>query len=502
VRCCPDPFHSKDEAEVGEALAFCDECGGYHPEPDWVARPDGYERIEFFCPVVTTHQLGVVRRDVRGEAETQRLKGRAANPSRLTPPSGPSCGDAQPNTPERPEEQERVTADWRDLPPGVYEGANRYSTDDEEVLTIWRDGKTWDVRVDREVERIKDEAAERLREAFYTDGLLSQFRRTAGEGFREAFDVVFQDAMILTEPGKAEQVPSSTHPKARGMKDEAGEQERVTVELAYDQADEVLRLYPSARLQAAERERERLRIELQEAHRSLSKLTNDPDFHEDIREKWSSIAFWRSKAEAAEARATQLEAEFGHLRDQPIIYGSEAKKAAEAEDPARSCPECRGTRFLAGDFEPCRNPFHDRPVSRFLPGGHISPTSDEDAKHDDENWMRDLRAECARANRAEARATRLEAEFGHLRGKPIIYGSEAKKAAAAEAHIESVAQELNRITKTGSIVFAHSIAREAAQRLRDNPSPPEGEKELEWRDEVWEKNPRVQHPIPPPEGQG
>jgi DNA repair exonuclease SbcCD ATPase subunit len=85
------------------------------------------------------------------------------------------------------------------------------------------------------------------------------------------------------------------------------------------------------RLQAAERERERLRIELQEAHRSLSKLTNDPDFHEDIREKWSSIAFWRSKAEAAEARATQLEAEFGHLRDQPIIYGSEAKKAAEAE---------------------------------------------------------------------------------------------------------------------------------------------------------------------------
>jgi hypothetical protein len=106
------------------------------------------------------------------------------------------------------------------------------------------------------------------------------------------------------------------------------------------------------------------------------------------------------------------------------------------------------------------------------------------------------------AEAAEARATQLEAEFGHLRGKPIIYGSEAKKAAAAEAHIESVAQELNRITKTGSIVFAHSIAREAAQRLRDNPSPPEGEKELEWRDEVWEKNPRVQHPIPPPEGQG
>jgi chromosome segregation ATPase len=131
--------------------------------------------------------------------------------------------------------------------------------------------------VDREVERIKDEAAERLREAFYTDGLLSQFRRTAGEGFREAFDVVFQDAMILTEPGKAEQVPSSTHPKAR------------------------------ARLQAAERERERLRIELQEAHRSLSKLTNDPDFHEDIREKWSSIAFWRSKAEAAEAALATAE---------------------------------------------------------------------------------------------------------------------------------------------------------------------------------------------------
>jgi hypothetical protein len=42
---------------------------------------------------------------------------------------------------------EQLVCEACDLPPGVYEGANRYSTDDEEVLTLWRDGKTWDVRV-------------------------------------------------------------------------------------------------------------------------------------------------------------------------------------------------------------------------------------------------------------------------------------------------------------------------------------------------------------------
>jgi hypothetical protein len=63
-------------------------------------------------------------------------------------------------------------------------------------------------------------------------------------------------------------------------------------------------------------------------------------------------------------------------------------------NPARSCPECRGTRYVAGDFVPCRNPFHSKDDEL--------EQAVEDAKHDDENWMRDLRAECARANRAEA----------------------------------------------------------------------------------------------------
>lgn len=35
------------------------------------------------------------------------------------------------------------------IPPGVYEGANRYDTDDEHVLHLWRDGQSWDVRLAR-----------------------------------------------------------------------------------------------------------------------------------------------------------------------------------------------------------------------------------------------------------------------------------------------------------------------------------------------------------------
>ena len=34
------------------------------------------------------------------------------------------------------------------LPFGQYQ-ANRYDTDTEHVLTLWRDGETWDVRVPR-----------------------------------------------------------------------------------------------------------------------------------------------------------------------------------------------------------------------------------------------------------------------------------------------------------------------------------------------------------------
>ena len=36
-----------------------------------------------------------------------------------------------------------------DLPSGTYLGANRYDTDDEHVLHLWRDGQSWDLRVPR-----------------------------------------------------------------------------------------------------------------------------------------------------------------------------------------------------------------------------------------------------------------------------------------------------------------------------------------------------------------
>lgn len=35
------------------------------------------------------------------------------------------------------------------IPQGVYSGANRYDTDDEYVLTMWRDGHTVDIRVSK-----------------------------------------------------------------------------------------------------------------------------------------------------------------------------------------------------------------------------------------------------------------------------------------------------------------------------------------------------------------
>lgn len=41
------------------------------------------------------------------------------------------------------------TQEWLDLPHGVYEGANRYDTDDEHVLHLWRGGRSWDLRVPR-----------------------------------------------------------------------------------------------------------------------------------------------------------------------------------------------------------------------------------------------------------------------------------------------------------------------------------------------------------------
>jgi hypothetical protein len=45
----------------------------------------------------------------------------------------------------------------RDLPTGVFEGANRYDTDDEHVLHFWRDGKSWDVRWPRTARQALEE---------------------------------------------------------------------------------------------------------------------------------------------------------------------------------------------------------------------------------------------------------------------------------------------------------------------------------------------------------
>ncbi len=41
---------------------------------------------------------------------------------------------------------------FESLPHGVYEGANRYDTDDEYVLHLWRDGQSWDIRLTRQPE--------------------------------------------------------------------------------------------------------------------------------------------------------------------------------------------------------------------------------------------------------------------------------------------------------------------------------------------------------------
>lgn len=53
---------------------------------------------------------------------------------------------------------------WTGLPPGLYEGANRYRTDDEEVLHLWREGRSWDLREPRYRERrTQVSISERLR---------------------------------------------------------------------------------------------------------------------------------------------------------------------------------------------------------------------------------------------------------------------------------------------------------------------------------------------------
>lgn len=133
------------------------------------------------------------------------------------------------HTPEDTEEapsrgDEQRIAHWQDLPFGTYAGANRYRTDDEDVLTIWVEGQTFDLRAvpvgeltrrirrqqaglealpGVEAQRIKEEALERVRNAFYTDGLLAQ-HRGSDPSFDSDFDAVFEDVVLAAEPGKAE----------------------------------------------------------------------------------------------------------------------------------------------------------------------------------------------------------------------------------------------------------------------------------------------------------
>lgn len=45
-----------------------------------------------------------------------------------------------------PERETPQLADAFELPLGVYEGMNRYETDTEHVLHVWREGQSWDVR--------------------------------------------------------------------------------------------------------------------------------------------------------------------------------------------------------------------------------------------------------------------------------------------------------------------------------------------------------------------
>jgi hypothetical protein len=53
---------------------------------------------------------------------------------------------APPYRPERFQDKALREA-MESLPVGVYEGANRYDTDDEHVLHLWKDGQSWDVRL-------------------------------------------------------------------------------------------------------------------------------------------------------------------------------------------------------------------------------------------------------------------------------------------------------------------------------------------------------------------
>jgi hypothetical protein len=130
---------------------------------------------------------------------------------------------------------------------------------------------------------------------------------------------------------------------------------------------------------------------------------------------------------------------------------------------------------------PCRNPFHSKDDEL--------EQAVEDAKHDDENWMRDLRAECARANRAEAERDRFE----HLyQATNNAYGDKNMEAKGYKAELEALEQQhkqavaglteiANRPTSErnpdGDEQAAHTMQLIARETLEALASPPEGEKD-------------------------
>jgi len=59
----------------------------------------------------------------------------------------------------------RMRRELASLPNGVFEGANRYDTDTEHVLHLWRDGQSWDIRVPK----VLPPARLRFAPRYYTD---------------------------------------------------------------------------------------------------------------------------------------------------------------------------------------------------------------------------------------------------------------------------------------------------------------------------------------------
>lgn len=63
------------------------------------------------------------------------------------PEAGPPCIGHFLEAAGRLDATPGAVVDQLDNLPGIrFDGANRYNTDDEQALTLWIDGQTWDVR--------------------------------------------------------------------------------------------------------------------------------------------------------------------------------------------------------------------------------------------------------------------------------------------------------------------------------------------------------------------